>query len=132
MIILTELGSIVFGKMLVVGVTHSGIPVKYLDIETGKIILTSYGASKKGNIIEFSEEEILDMAENSKIEKYSIYKQIFQEFVDKLLETIKDSNPQEYINLTIVKYGFYDTLTVSTEEEIYDLTLPIQHIKIKI
>lgn len=136
---MAKLGEIVFGKMLVIATTTSGVPIRYLDIETGERINTSYGASMKaGRIISLSEKELAEVIKNLKIDKYVILSTIVKDQLESLLTKINQliPNPRQKIKMSVVGYGIYDKICFYNDDPeelgIPSLTFPKEPTKIKL
>lgn len=94
---MTKLGNIVASIYLVTKVNKKGIVYEYLDITTGKRIITSVGGLKqnKNNIRALSDDDLEVLAETMTIEKYELWKQGFQDFIKRLCKVVNSYTPPD-------------------------------------
>ena len=136
---LTELGEITFGRMMVIERANGGVPTRYLNIETGERIRTSYGTSKEveGKLYSLSEAEIKEIAESTKLFKYIILDRCLKDQIERLMEKINQliPNPRQKIKMSVVGFGFYDEISFFNNDPeefgLPSLTFPKEPTKIK-
>lgn len=102
---MAELGEIVFGNHLVVGITKSGIPVQYVDLRSNRVFFTSYGASLKQNgstLISMPEGELNQRLQDIKENSFLVTREELKYFLSTLQKEIKqDLFPDRFFSCTL-------------------------------
>ncbi len=96
-LMIAKLGEIVASIYLVTKVNKKGLICEYLDITTGKRIVTSTGGleQNKSNIRALSDKDLEVLAETMANEKYVIWKQGFQTFIKRLCKVVNSYTPDD-------------------------------------